>query len=54
MKPTNIHDDGMDNFLSQFDITTIIPANTMGTDTVVVHATGSKTGEVCTVSLVLP
>jgi hypothetical protein len=48
------NDDGMDDSLYHFDITTIIPANTKGTDTVVARATASKTGEVCTGTLVLP
>jgi hypothetical protein len=47
-------DDGTDDSFYLFDITTIIPANPKKTDTVVARATGSKTGEVCTGTLVLP
>jgi hypothetical protein len=47
-------DDDSDDSFYLFDITTIIPANPKKTDTVVARATGSKTGEVCTGTLVLP
>jgi hypothetical protein len=46
-------DDEDDDTLYVFDISTDI-VNTKGKDTVVARATSSKTGEVCTGSLVLP